>query len=659
MSSFRLTILFLLITVSSTFAKESITVTSPDKKIEFSLSKDQLGLIYHVSYKGQLLVDNSRLSISFKEGGTFGKDITLGKPAFKKMEETYDLIIGKSSKVHSLSNEVMIPMTEDAGLKRQLNIEIRIFNDGAAFRYVIPGKSGWQNVEITDEANTFNLTNDPTALTLFRENYTTSHEGLYDRLPISKIKPDTLMDLPALFEYPKGIYLAITEANLLDYAGMYLIKHNGVLQSSLSPLPNQKEIKVIAKLPHNSPWRVMMISDRVGALIESNILTNLSEPCRIKDVSWIKPGKTTFPWWNGNVTPDTSFAPGNNYETNMYYVNFCAKYGLGYHSVVEYGLHEWYVNDGAGFQPGPHADPSKAVPGLDMQQLCDSAKKVGVGIRVWVHFYALYPKLDETFAQYEKWGIKGLMCDFMDRDDQEMVNMQEEVLRKAAQHHLHIQFHGAYKPTGTSRTYPNEFTREGTLNYENDKWNTIVTPDADVNIAFTRLLAGSTDYHLGGFRAANLKTFKQHYTAPMVLGTRCHMLGMYVVLENEQGMVCDYPDAYIGQPGFEFLQQVPLTWDETKVLNAKVGDYVTVARRKGEEWYIGTISNNTAHSIKTDLAFLPEGNYTAEIYSDAPDADNAPDHLVKLVRKVNNQSVITTDLAAGGGQVVRVYKVRK
>lgn len=659
MPIFNRTIVFLLLFVSSNvFAKQGITVTSPDKKIEFQLGKDQSGLIYRVSYKGQLLADNSRLSISFKEGGAFGKDIILGKPEFKKMEETYDLIVGKSSKVHSVSNKVIVPVTEAGGLKRQLNIEIRVFNDGAAFRYVIPGKAGWQNAEITEEANTFNLTNDPTALTLFRENYTTSHEGLYDRLPVSKIKPDTLMDLPALFEYPKGVYMAITEANLLDYAGMYLIKHNGVLQSSLSPLPHQKEIKVIAKLPHNSPWRVMMISDRIGALIESNILTNLSEPCRIKDVSWIKPGKTTFPWWNGNVTPDTSFAPGNNYETNMYYVNFCAKYGLGYHSVVEYGLHEWYVNDGAGFQPGPHADPSKAVPGLDMQQLCDSAKKVGVGIRVWVHFYALYPKLDETFAQYEKWGIKGLMCDFMDRDDQEMVNMQTEILEKAAQHHLHIQFHGAYKPTGTARTYPNEFTREGTLNYENDKWNTIVTPDADVNIAFTRLLVGSTDYHLGGFRAANLKTFKQHYTAPMVLGTRCHMLGMYVVLENEQGMVCDYPDAYIGQPGFEFLQQVPLTWDETKVLNAKVSDYVTIARRKGDEWYIGTISNNTAHSIKTALSFLPAGEYTAEIYSDAQDADKVPDHLVKVVQKVNSQSVINTELVAGGGQVVRVYKAK-
>ncbi|MGZ3821233.1 MAG: glycoside hydrolase family 97 C-terminal domain-containing protein, partial [Mucilaginibacter sp.] len=154
----------------------------------------------------------------------------------------------------------------------------------------------------------------------------------------------------------------------------------------------------------------------------------------------------------------------------------------------------------------------------------------------------------------------------------------------------------------------------------------------------------------------NLKTFKSHYTAPMTLGTRCHMLGMYVVLENEQGMICDYPDAYIGQPGFEFLQQVPLTWDETKVLNAKVSDYVTIARRKGEEWCIGTISNNTAHSIKTSLSFLPAGDYTAEIYSDAPDADKSPDHLLKVVQQVNNQSMINTDLAAGGGQVIRLYK---
>jgi len=656
MIAFRFTFVLLLASVYQAVASKIVNLSSPDKNIVFKLENGVNGLRYNLSYKGNKLIENSSLRISLKSGGEFGGNITFGNPRYKQIEENYDLLVGRSGHVHSLSNVVLVPLQEPGGAGREIDIEIRIFNDGAAFRWVLPAKTGWDKVEITDESVAFNFKGDPKALVLFRENYTTSHEGLYDHLPVSQIKSDTLMDLPALFEYPKGLYLAVTEANLLDYAGMYLVKQNGVLQSSLSPLPKQKDIRVRASLPHSSPWRVLEVSDRVGAFLESNILTNLSEPCRIKDTSWIKPGKTTFPWWNGNVTPDTSWAPGNNYETNMYYVDFCAKYGLGYHSVVEYGLHEWYVNDGATFQPGPHADPSKAVPGLDMKQICDSARKRGVGIRVWIHFYALYPKLDQTFDQLEKWGVQGLMCDFMDRDDQEMVQMQNEILEKAAQHHLHVQFHGAYKPTGTARTYPNEFTREGTLNYENDKWGNRVTPDADLNIAFTRLLAGSTDYHLGGFRAANAKTFKVHYTAPMVLGTRCHMLGMYVVLENEQGMVCDYPQAYIAQPGFEFLQQVPLTWDETKVLNAEVSEYITIARRKGDEWYIGSIGNNTPHDIQTSLAFLPPGYYTAEIYSDAPDADTDPDHLTKTVLQVSNKSVIATKMVGGGGQVIRLYK---
>ena len=529
----RLVLLCCIFCTVSAFAGNIVTVNSPDSKIKFWMGTDQHGLYYRVSYKGILMVDKSRLSISFKEGGTFNNSLVILAVNTEKVSEDYSLFIGKTSKVHSESNRILVPVNEQSGLKRQMNIDVRVFNDGVAFRYVIPEQKHWADmVNITDETDSFNLTQNPVATVLYRVNYTTSHEGIYTKLSLKDLTADTLMDMPALFEFPNGNYMAITEANLHDYAGMYLMKHHGILESRLSPLPHQTEIKVKATLPHNSPWRVMMIGDRPGTFIESNILTNLNEPCKIKDLSWLKPGKTTFPWWNGNSIPDTNFAPGNNYETNMYYVNFCAQNKIEYHSVVEYGLHEWYVNDGAGFQPGPHADPSKAVPGLDMQQVCDSAAKLGVGIRVWVHFYALYPKLDETFDQYEKWGIKGLMCDFMDRDDQEMVNMQEEILQKAALHHLHIQFHGAYKPTGESRTWPNEFTREGTLNYENDKWGPYVTPDADINIPFTRMLAGSTDYHLGGFRAVSPEQFRAHYTRPFIIGTRCHMLAMYVVLRK-------------------------------------------------------------------------------------------------------------------------------
>jgi alpha-glucosidase len=651
----RLVLVTCLLSPMAVFAAKSFTIPSPDAKIKFTLNSDMGGLFYKVSYQGRLIVDASRLLLVFKEGGAFSDNITITAAKAERMVEDYPLITGKTSQVHSESNDLVVTATEKDGLKRVLQIEIRVFNDGAAFRYIIPGQPQWADmVNITDELDSFNLAENPVATVMLRQNYTTSHEGLYTKTDLAHLQADTLMDLPALFEYPDHRYLAITEANLHDYAGMYLMKHNNILETRLSPLPHQTDLKVKATLPHNSPWRVMLISDRVGALIESNILTNLNEPCKIKDLSWIKPGKTTFPWWNGDVVPDTINAPGNNYVTNMYYVDFCAKYGLEYHSVVEYGLHEWYVNDGAGFQPGPHADPSKAVPGLDMQQVCDSAAKKGVGIRVWVHFYALYPKLDETFAQYEKWGIKGLMCDFMDRDDQEMVHMQEEILQKAAEHHLHIQFHGAYKPTGESRTWPNEFTREGTLNYENDKWSNWVTPDADVNIPFTRMLAGSTDYHLGGFRAASPAQFKIHYTRPYVMGTRCHMLAMYVVLENALGMVCDDPDAYIGQPGFEFIQQVPTTWDETHVIDAKPSEYLAIARRKGSDWYIGAITNHEARTIIHPFDFLPDGNYTAEIWSDAPATDTDLNHILKKVENVNKQTVMSMVLAAGGGQVVHI-----
>lgn len=249
-----------------------------------------------------------------------------------------------------------------------------------------------------------------------------------------------------------------------------------------------------------------------------------------------------------------------------------------------------------------------------------------------------------------------MMVDFMDRDDQEMVNIQERILQKAAEHKLHVQFHGAYKPTGMHRTYPNELTREGTLNYEVNKWDTLVTPDHDINFPFTRMLAGATDMHMGGFRAVPTSKFRVHYIRPMMFGTRCHQLAMYVVLESYLQMIADYPDAYKNQPGFEFLQQVPTTWDEVRVLAAEVGQHITIARRHGSDWYIGSITNETARHVPISLDFLPEGTYTAEIYSDAPDVAQEPNHLTKETRTLSRTDVLTLKLAAGGGQAMRLRK---
>lgn len=636
--------------------KPQEVLTSPDGNIRFSLQVHSGVPAYSVAYKNKPVIADATLGLEFLEGGKL-KGLKPGKAVTRSGVEEYELVVGKAKRVKDRFREIILPLKEQADPHRSVNLVTRVFNDGIAFRYEFLGQLDRTSFTLTDEISTFRFVSNPRVLALFLPGFTTSHEGLYTSVALDKVKNDTLLDLPALFELPGNIYVAITEAALRDYAGMYLSKRNDVLTSTLSPLPGQQEVKVKAAFPHKSPWRVLLISDRMGALIESNILTSLNEPNSIKDFSWIKPGMSTFPWWNGTIVPDTvSWKPGNNFETNKYYIDFCARNNLEYHSVVEHGGHEWYVNDGENYQPGPNVDVTRPVPGLDMQAVCNYANSKGVGVRVWVHWRALYPKLDEAFALFEKWGLKGMMVDFMDRDDQQMVNIQEEILQKAARHKLHIQFHGAYKPTGMHRTYPNEFTREGTLNYEVNKWDTIMNADHDINIPFTRMLAGSTDYHLGGFRAVPEKNFRVQYLKPLMMSTRCHMLAMYVVLENYQGMLCDYPEAYEGQPGFEFLRKVPVTWDETRVIQAVPRKYICIARRSGNDWYMGAITNRETRHITVDLSFLGNGSFNAEMYSDAADAGNNPDHLQHRTITVNSKSRIPLSLAAGGGAVIHFKK---
>ncbi len=640
--------------VNFLFAQKKINVSSPNKQLTFSFVVAGGHPEYSVDYKNRILVEHSELGLTFADNDLFGNDIETGHITLANGIEDYTLPEGKTSKVHDAYKEAIIPMKESTGKKRLINLRVRVFNDGVGFRYEFPEQKGWPGYILTDENTHFNLTGNPTARVAFLENFTTSHEHLYNVMPLATIKNDTLIEMPALFEFPGKIYMAITEANLLDYAGMSLIKRNGMLTSQLSPLPGQDAIKVKATLPHHTPWRVMMISDRVGALIESNILTDLADPCKIQDLGWLKPGKATFHWWNGDISPDTTWEPGENFDFEKYYIDFCARNGIEYHTVIGYRQVAWYQNDGEQYAPGPHTDVTKPRPGLDIQALSDYARSKGVRLRFWVHWQALYPKLDSAFALYEKWGIEGMMVDFLDRDDQEMVKMQEEILQKAAAHHLEIQFHGAYKPTGLSRTYPNESTREGTLNYENDKWGNLITPDDDINIPFTRGLAGCTDYHLGGFRAAPKDNFKVTAVRPHVLGTRCHMLAMYIVLENHMAMVCDEPEAYEGQDGFDLLCKMPTVWDETVVPGAEVGQWVSIARRKGTDWYVGMINNNTARTVSIPLSFLPAGNYRAEIYKDGADAVNNPNLLVKETKEVNSTGSLEINLPSGGGEVIHL-----
>ena len=643
--------LFLILITTCASAQKKINIASPNGQIVFSFDVSNGHPEYAVQYKKQNLAEHSKVGLSFINNDSFGDNITIGKTVISEGVDNYTLPEGKTSRVHDTYKEASIPMQDNK--KRLVVFHVRVFNNGIGFRYEFPLQKNWDNYTLTDENTTFNLMGNPTATVGFLENFTTSHEHRYNVLPLKDIKNDTLMDVPALFEFPGKIYMAITEANLIDYAGMGLIKRNGMLKSQLTPLPGQEVIKVKAMLPHHTPWRAMMISDKVGDLIASNILTNLSDPCKIKDLSWLAPGKATFHWWNGDISPDTTWEPGVDFEFNQYYIDFCARNNIQYHTIIGYRKVAWYQNDGSDYQPGPNTDILKPRPGLDIQALSDYAKSKGVRLRFWVHWEALYPKIDSAFALFEKWGIEGMMVDFLNRDDQEMVKIQQEILEKAAAHHLEIEFHGAYKPTGLSRTYPNESTREGTLNYENDKWGNLITPQDDINVVFTRLLAGPTDYHLGGFRAMPESNFKVQTLRPHVLGTRCHMLAMYVVLENHMSMVCDYPEAYEGQPGFDFIKEVPTVWDETVVPNAEVGEWVSIARRKGTDWYIGTINNSKERRVTIPLKFLSAGNYHATIYKDSADAVNQPNQLIKEEKTVTSSDNITIDLPSGGGEVIK------
>lgn len=654
-------ILVIVLTCSSLslVAQKKAYLKSPDGRIVFSFLLKKEGPSYTVAYKGKILITDSELAMDFKDGGRFAANLSLLKTTSISKEEQYELPIGRARNITSRFNQLTLPLKEQSSLGRQINIVVRLFNDGLAFRYEFPKQDNWADYVLKEERSSFHLVGNPKVRTLlFGRDYKSSHEGLYQKMTLDRLPDNNLMDLPALFEYPEKVYVAITEASLRNYSGMYLVKENGILRSQLTPLPGEKDITVKAVLPHHTPWRVVMISDRPGTFLESNILTNLNEPTKLKDLSWLKPGKTSFHWWNGDVVPDSTFAPGVNFETNKYYIDFCARNNIEYHSVIGYGGFAWYPNNWASYaDQGTYSDVTKTVASLDMQRICDYAKSKGVAIHVWINWKALYPQLEAAFTQFEKWGIKGMMVDFLDRSDQEMVNIQEEILERAAAHHLFIQFHGAFKPTGLNRTYPNEFTREGTFNYEQNKWLVNpITPDHDLDIAFTRMIAGASDYHLGGFRAVKPSDFKPKYIRPTMVGTRTHMLAMYVVLESYLNMVADYPQAYEGEPGFDFIQKVPTVWEETKVINAELDGFLTIARKHKNEWYVGTINSSSGRSIDIPLNFLEKGEYRAEIYMDAEDSAEQPNHLVKLEKMIKKGELLTVKLAPGGGCAIRIFK---
>ncbi|MGC1274042.1 MAG: glycoside hydrolase family 97 protein [Planctomycetaceae bacterium] len=656
----RLLLALPLVLPAAASAQDDLAVKSPDGrlKVAFTLQENDEPMLT-VARDGVPLA-SVRLGLEFAGSGPLQSGLKVVGSRTASRDETYAIPVGKTSSARDHHNELVVSLEEIDEPHRRLDVAVRAFDDGVAFRYLIPEQRPLAEFTITDELTQISFTNDPTATLLPLRNYTTPYEWYYDTKPVSQIDPAQLIGLPMLLKHPQGAWIAVTEAGLTDYAGMYLSRvedRPDTFVSKLSPLPGRDdEAKVVGTAPFESPWRVLMISDDPGRLIESDIVFNLNAPSKIEDPSWIVPGKTTFPWWNHYVLKDVDFEPGVNTATMKHYIDFCAEQGIPYHSLDGLDI-AWY---GGPIAPSGPTDVTKAAPSIDMPELLRHAKEKGVRLRLWMHWKALEPQLDEALRTYEEWGVEGIMIDFMDRDDQEMVHWYHEVAEKAAKHHLTVTWHGAYKPTGMERTWPNVLTYEAALNQEYNKWQPEgvkgTPPEHNLNIAFVRMLAGPLDYHQGGMRNVLPEDYEHADVAPPVQGTRGHQLAMYVVYQNHLPMLADYPAAYRGEPGLKFLVDVPTTWDETRVLHAEIGKCLVIARRKGETWWLGGMTATEGRELSLPLEFLGEGTFQADLILDDP--ERGPTEVTRRTQDVTKFDSLDVAIPPSGGFAAKVSPAR-
>jgi alpha-glucosidase len=639
-----------------------VTVRSPDGKnaivLERSGSGAQSSLVYTVSRNGAQVVKPSALRITLAGRGQLARGAQIRGLEEDRRNESFSLPWGKSSHVRNVYSEARLHLEAGGGVLWDL--ELRAYDDGVAFRYGFPDQESLSDFVLTEESTEYRLEGNPSLLFMPTPSFTSSHEALYEHRPLSDLPAQTLIDTPILAVWPGGPSAALTEARLRDFAGMYVeripAEEPPALRLVLAPLPSRPDARVVGRTPHWSPWRVVLLADEAGDHIASNLLVSLNDPPE-GDFSWVRPGKTTWHWWNGTVEAGLPFEAGMNFATHAYYIDFCARNNIAYHSVVA-DDRPWYQQSLAQYSPGPDTDILTPRPELELPRILEYARQRGVGIRLWVHWQALSERLEEAFSRYEEWGISGLMVDFLDRNDQEMVQFNERVLESAARHKLHIQFHGSYVPSGEQRTFPNLFNREGVLNLEYLKWSDQCTPQHNVDVAYTRALAGPTDYHLGGFRAVSPSRFQPRFVLPEVLGTRCHHLAMYVVYENPMPMVSDAPSRYEGQRGFEFLRTVPVTWDETRFLVGEAGEFVVVARRSGTVWYLGGMTNGTGRQVAVPLHLLDPGDYEAELYVDGSLSPDEPNAIRMERRTVTAEASLEITMAPGGGFVAAIRPTR-
>ncbi|WP_433969751.1 glycoside hydrolase family 97 protein [Tunturiibacter gelidiferens] len=635
---------------------DPVILSSPDQQLAIRFatvagkeSKGSSGkLVYSVDFRGKHVIDASSLALELAGQPALGSEVEIAESTPSKGSDDYSLIGGKVSHVHDLYNSVQLRAVEGSEPKRSLVIEARAYNDGIAFRYVLPAQDTIKDLRVKQEDTEFRVSTDATTWALALPNYRSSYESEYVKLPTTAfsnqggVSSSFLIGMPLLMHLPGVAWVTLTEADLEGNPGMYVTNPSGNwaghwFVSKLSPRFDDPSLALIASLPHHSAWRVLLVADKPGKLMESNVISDLNPQNRVEDTSWIHPGKASWNWWAGDIGPDGKSA----YSTkNMeYYVDFAAQSGFPYMLLD------------AGWADG--RDITKLRGNVDVPELVRYAAAKHVRVWIWLYSTSVMDQMKEAFPLFESWGVAGVKIDFINRDDQEGIKFYYDVAREAAEHHLMVDFHGASKPWGIERTYPNVLSYEAVLGAENNKVGRRDSPVDRTVFPFTRLIAGPLDYTPGGFTNATEDDFLARDESPMVMGTRAQQLALYVVFQTPFQMVSDSPQAYADQPAFQFIREVPTQWDSMHVLNGEPGEFVTIARSHGNEWYLGSITNWTSRDLHVPLNFLGSGRYIAEIYQDGADAGDHPEHVTIKKQIVHRADQLILHLAAGGGCAIR------
>ncbi|MBP1225132.1 glycoside hydrolase family 97 protein [Flavobacterium sp. 1355] len=633
--------------------KQDFILKSPDEKIEVKVSVNDK-ISWSISHGKDLILAPSAMSMTLDENIVLGKNQIVLNSKKESVNTSFETPFYKKKSVQNKYNQLVL------NFKNDFSIEYRVFNDGAAYRFITKKK---KDITVKNEEVVLNFDQDYSTLMPYvrdlrnpKDPYISSFESHYENKKISEFGKDTLAFLPFLIDYKNHKKAVFLEANLEDYPGLFVTHNNAKsgFESRFSKYPlketnggfnnlnklitERADYLVKTKGTRTFPWRAIVISENDAELTNNDMVQKLSEPSKIKDISWIKPGKVAWDWWNDWNIYNIDFKAGINTQTYQYYIDFASKNKVEY-VVLDEG---WSVE----------TDIMKHNPNVDLEALIAYAKERNVGIILWSSWMALNENIEGIFENYAKLGIKGFKVDFIDRDDAKMVNSVYAIAQKAAKYKLLLDFHGMYKPTGIQRTFPNILNFEGVKGLENNKW----TPNDDVplydcTIPFIRMLAGPMDYTPGAMRNATKSEFKPSHSNPVSQGTRSHQLALYTIFEAPLQMMADSPTAYMKeQESTDFIAKIPTTFDETFSLNGEVGKFVTIARRNANTWYLGAITNWDSREITIDFSFLEKGKkFEAEIFSDGLNADKAANDYKREIITVDSTTKLTYRLASGGG----------